>query len=227
MAADRIVGHIRMEMRQVRKLERKHKCTINDIALCVVAGALRGYLLACDELPAEDLYTLMPMDIRRVGKDGAIGNHVSVAKVCLYTTLVDSKQRLQAIHGDSSQTKKRTNKSDAHAMLKLVDEIHPAIILWLGQWLIASGRIDAMPQLVNTVVTNVPGLSEAAWLAGAKLVDYLGFGPLAPNVGLFHTVSSTEDHINVSFLSTGEFMGDGSEYRSWLAQSWLELAAHR
>lgn len=108
-------------------------------------------------------------------------------------------------------------------MLELVDEIHPAIILWLGQWLISSGHMDELPQSVNTVVTNVPGLSSEAYLAGAKLVDYLGFGPLAPNMGLFHTVFSTQEHVNISFLSPAAIMGDGSAYRASLEKSLAEI----
>ena len=224
VAADRIVGHVRMDMQQVRNVEKKFHCTINDIALCVVAGALRTHLLAENELPDENLQTLMPIDIRRQGQDGHIGNHVSVAKVCLYTVIDDAGKRLQAISKVSSQSKKRRKKTESHALLKLVDDIHPAIIIWLGQWLIDSGHIDDLPPFVNTVVTNVPGLSSDAYLAGAKLIDYLGFGPLAPSMGLFHTVSSTSDHVNISFLSTAEFMGDGSAYRAALEQSWAELS---
>jgi WS/DGAT/MGAT family acyltransferase len=224
LSADRVVGHIRMELQQLRTLEKKCHCTINDIALCVVAGGLREYLQMQDELPEENLVTLMPIDVRRQGKDGTIGNHVTVAKVCLYTTIDDAKKRLKAISENSSQGKTRSRKTDAHAMLRLVDDIHPAIILWLGQWLIDSGHLDDLPTTVNTVVTNVPGLSTDAFLAGARLIDYLGFGPLAPNVGLFHTVSSTSDHVNISFLSTGEFIGDGRDYCAALAQSWEALA---
>ena len=221
---DRVVGHVRMEMGQLRRLEKKFHCTINDIALCVVAGALRAYLLDRDELPAENLQTLMPIDIRRKNQDGDIGNHLIIAKVSLHTSVGDIKERLAAISSGSAKGKQRRKKSDSHVLLKLVDEIHPAIILWLGQWLVSSGRIDKLPQTVNTVVTNVPGMSCEAYLVGAKLVDYLGFGPLAPNMGLFHTVSSTEEHVNISFLTTAAFMGDGSAYRALLEQSLAEVS---
>lgn len=224
LSADRVVGHVRMEKRQLRVLEKKYHCTINDIALCVVAGGMRDFLAKHNELPAADLLTLMPIDIRRAGKDGAIGNHVSTARVCLYTSIEDGPERLLAINSDSSRSKKRNKKTDAHALLRLVDDVHPAIILWLGQWLISSGHLEDLPTIVNTVVSNVPGLTSEAYLAGARLIDYLGFGPLAPNVGLFHTVSSTADHVNVSFLSTQEFIGDGSAYNESLANSWAELA---
>lgn len=223
VAADRVTGHVRMSMKELRGLEEKYQCTINDIALCVIGGALRKYLLDQNELPEENLQTLMPIDIRRDDRDGHVGNQVSVARLCLFTASSDPKERLQAITRVSSHTKKRSRRGDPHALLRLVDDIHPAIILWLGQWLVSSGHIDKLPQIVNTVVTNVPGMQADLYLAGAKLIDYLGFGPLAPNMGLFHTVSSTPDHVNISFLSTEEFMGDGSAYRASLAQSWAEV----
>ena len=223
VAADRVTGHVRMSMKQLRRLEKKYRCTINDIALCVIGGALRNYLQDQDELPEQNLQTLMPIDIRREDRDGHAGNQVSVARLCLYTAISDPKERLQAISSASSDTKKRSKSGDPHALLRLVDDIHPAIILWLGQWLVSSGYIDKLPQIVNTVVTNVPGMRTDVYLAGAKLIDYLGFGPLAPNVGLFHTVSSTPDHVNISFLSTQEFMGNGSAYHSALAQSYAQV----
>ncbi len=224
LTADRVIGHVRLDLRQLKRLAKKCHCTVNDLALCVVAGGLREFLLEHDELPPESLVTLMPIDVRRTGRDGTTGNHVTVAKVCLYTNIADTKERLEAISRHSSEGKKHSRKADAHAMLKLVDDIHPAIILWLGEWLISSGHLEDLPTVVNTVVTNVPGLSSEAYIAGARLIDYLGFGPLAPNVGLFHTVSSTADHVNVSFLSTELFIGDGSAYNAALARSWDELA---
>jgi diacylglycerol O-acyltransferase len=224
VAADRVTGHLRMSMEQLRRLEKKHACTINDIALCVIGGALRKYLIDRNQLPEENLQTLMPIDIRREDRDGHAGNQVSVARLCLHTDINDAKERLRAITTATSHTKKRSRKGDPHAVLRLVDDIHPAIILWLGQWLVSSGRIDKLPQIVNTVITNVPGMHTDVYLAGAKLIDYLGFGPLAPNMGLFHTVSSTPDHVNISFLSTEEFIDDGSAYRAALAQSYAELS---
>ena len=223
VAADRVVGHVRMGMARVRDLEAEHDCTINDLALCVVAGALRRYLLGEDELPEQSLLALMPMDIRREGVDGHLGNHVTVAKVSLYTDIVKARDRLAAIARDSAHTKEHLNKNQSHGILNLVDDVHPAILIGLGQWLLSLGYLDRFPPTVNTVVTNVPGMKTEAWLAGARLVDYLGFGPLAPNVGLFHTVSSTLDHVNVSFLSTSEFLEDGRTYREALEESWSEL----
>jgi diacylglycerol O-acyltransferase len=145
LLADRVVGHVRLELQQLNKLQKKYDCTINDIALCVVAGGVRKFLNEHNELPTENLVTLMPIDVRREGKDGTMGNHITVAKVCLYTAIEDTKLRLKAISEHSSRGKKRSKRTDAHAMLILVDDIHPAVILWLGQWLISSGYLEDLP----------------------------------------------------------------------------------
>jgi hypothetical protein len=44
-------------------------------------------------------------------------------------------------------------------------------------------------------------------------------------MGLFHTVSSMPGHVNISFLSTKEFMGDSSAYRADLMKSYEEMNA--
>ena len=225
VSGNRVTGHLRMSLRPLNRLVKKHSVSINDIALAVVAGALRYYLQERDELPDTDTLALMPIDIRRKGEDGQMGNHVAMARVPLFTTLKSPWERLLAIHGAAQDKKRRSkgNKGHSHLVLDLVDDIHPALILWLGNWLVASGKIDELPQSVNTAVTNVPGLRQRAWLGGAELVDYLGFGPLAPNMGLFHTVSSTSKHVNISFLSTPEFLDDGAAYQRALEKSWRQM----
>ena len=219
VTADRVVGHARMEMADLRRIEKKHHCTINDIALCAVGGALREYLLALDELPAEDLQALMPIDVRRRDKDGTMGNQVSAARVRLYTHIDDPRERLRAISEHAARRKHSGRKGASRTALALVDEIHPAIILALGHWLHQAGHLEKLPPTVNTVITNVPGMPDDLYLGGARLIDYLGFGPLAPGLRLFHTVSSTSTHVNISFASTAECLADGSAYKAALARS--------
>jgi diacylglycerol O-acyltransferase len=223
IAADRVVGHVRLELGSLKKLQKKHDCTINDIALCTVSGALRHYLARKGEFPTEDLVAAMPIDMRPKHKDGDIGNQVSLVRIRLHADIESISDRLQGIQAQTTYSKNENRKGDSPALLNIVDEIPPALIIWLGQWLISSGYLEKLPPLVNTVVTNVPGIRGEAYMFGARLVDYIGLGPLAPNVGLFHTVSSTTEHVNISFTSTREFLGDGSDYCTALEHSFQEL----
>jgi WS/DGAT/MGAT family acyltransferase len=223
VAADRVVGHVRMERRELKKLQKKHGCTINDIALCTVSGALRHYLARKGEFSTDDLVAAMPIDMRPKHADGDIGNQVSLARIRLHADIESITERLQGIQVQTTYSKKENKKGESEAQLNILDEIPPALIIWLGQWLISSGYLEKLPQVVNTVVTNVPGIRGEAYMFGARLVDYIGLGPLAPSVGLFHTVSSTTEHINISFTSTKDFVGDGADYGASLEHSFREL----
>ena len=85
VGADRVVGHLRMDIGALRKLEKKHRCTINDIALCVIAGAIRGYLIERYDLPSDTLHSLMPVNIRKREESGNLGNHVAANNVAFLT----------------------------------------------------------------------------------------------------------------------------------------------
>jgi diacylglycerol O-acyltransferase len=210
---DRVIGHIAMPMARLKSIEQKYACTINDIALCVVAGGLRKFLSDHDELPDDSLVAAMPMDVRDKSQSEKVGNQVSVGTVPLHTNVKNIKTRLGAIHAGSVRTKKRTAKLGPKAVLKVVDDLYPGIILWLGEWLMASGHIDDLPMPVNTIISNVPGVPVEVYMRGNRLIDFIGLGPLAPNVGLFHVISSTPSTVNISFVSCKKFVGDGDEYR--------------
>ena len=43
---------------------------------------------------------------------------------------------------------------------------------------------------MNATVTNVPGSPVQLYMCGAQIIDSFGMGPIAPGMGLFHTVNS-------------------------------------
>jgi diacylglycerol O-acyltransferase len=223
--ADRVIGHLRMSLPKLRKITKKYHCTLNDLALCVVGGALRSYLLAEQVLPEDSLVAAMPINVRHEKRDDDIGNEIGMARVKLHTQSDDIEQRLQKIVAATHHSKASHGKGHPNLLMNVIDDIPPAIILVLSDWLVSSGYIDRMPPLVNTIISNVPGLPEEAYIQGSKLVDYLGFGPLAPGAALFHTISSTTKHLNISFTSTSELCGDGSTYCKALQNSYKEILA--
>jgi diacylglycerol O-acyltransferase / wax synthase len=225
LSPDRVIGHVRMSLPKLRKITARYNCTLNDVALCVVGGALRNYLLSEQVLPEESLVAAMPINVRHEKRDGDIGNELGMARIQMYTQSDDIEQRLQHIIVATGHSKSSHGKGHPNLLMNLIDDIHPATIMVLSDWLLSSGYIDKMPPLVNTFVSNVPGLTEDAYIQGSKLVDYLGFGPLAPGIALFHTISSTTKHLNISFTSTNELCGDGHLYCKALQDSYNALLA--
>lgn len=223
--ADRLVGHVRLPMRELRQVEAATGSKINDIALCVVSGALQDYLQQQQALPAQDLLASMPINIRDGNSDNGFGNRISLASLSLHNHITEPLERLAAIHQTTHNSKKKDHRRLGGSVLSLMDNVYPALVVWAGHQLVNSGLLQAMTPVTNTVVTNVPGLGKPCYLCGAELVDYLGLGILAPTVTLFHVVSSVPSHVNISFLSCSGSLQDDDAYRKALKRSWRQLLA--
>ena len=222
-SADRNLGHIRLPMNDIRHLEETSDCTINDIAMCIIAGGLRSYLKSRQQLPDQSLVTGMPISIRSEKDKTTIGNQVSLANLSLFTDIADPKKRLQAISKASTQSRQNNKRAGPGSLLSVADNVQPGIIIWAGEKMIASGLIDKLPRLNNTIISNVPGILAPCYLAGAKLVDYLGLGPLAPTVSLFHVISSINSHISICFQSCSSSLEDPDAYTQALEKSYQQL----
>ena len=222
-SADRIIGHIRLPITQLQALEKASGCTINDIALCIIAGALREYLQQRGELPEPSLIAGMPIDIRSDNMKKAIGNQISVVRVSLHTEMCDPKARLEAIHQASSGSRTKNSKIGPKSLISIVDNIHPGLLVWSLRNLLATGLVEKMPNVINTITTNVPGIPVPCYLCGARLVDYVGFGPLSPTLSLFHVISSIHSHANISFQGCSKSLKDPDAYTKALEKSVKEI----
>ncbi|HEY9032434.1 MAG TPA: wax ester/triacylglycerol synthase family O-acyltransferase [Pseudomonadales bacterium] len=223
--ADRRMGHLRLPMRELRRIEAASGATINDIALCVISGALHEYLAGQQQLPAQDLVASMPISIRDDSQDKVLGNRISLANLGLYNHITEPLQRLAAIHQATHASKQHNHRRRGGSFLSMMDSIYPALVVWAGHRLVDSGLLESLPPVSNTVITNVPGIGQPAYLCGAELVDYLGLGILAPTVTLFHVVSSVPSHANITFLGCSASLADDDAYRKALQRSWRQLRA--
>lgn len=218
-SADRIAGHIRLPIETLKALEKVAGCSINDIALCIIAGALREYLEHLGDLPEASLIAGMPIDIRSPGEKKAIGNQISFVRVSLHTDMADVKARLAAIHEASVGSRRKNSRIGGGSLLSLIDNLHPGLLVWGARRLLASGLVDRLPNVINTIATNVPGIPVPCYLCGARLVDYIGFGPLTPTLSLFHVISSTHSHVNISFLGCQQSLSDPAAYAQAMKHS--------
>ena len=224
-SADRVVGHVSMKTKDVRKLSSKADCTINDIALAVIGGAMREWMLANDQLPEKSIVAGVPIDTRGMNANHDVGNQFNVAMIKLGTQIESPKYRLQAIRDAANTSKSSSKKMGPKAFKSIIDGVYPAFLQWGAARLIKNGAVKYMPPIVNTLASNVPGLQAPVYLCGAKLTDYIGLGFLAPTMTLFHVISSTEERINISFVGCPDSLSDPDGYCQALQDSFKALQA--
>jgi hypothetical protein len=89
----------------------------------------------------------------------------------------------------------------------------------------ASGLVNRVPPLVNTVITNIPGVNVPLYSMGSKMVASYGLGPVYHGVGLFQPVFSYNNTITISAIADRNMMPDPAFYMDCLQSAYDELKA--
>jgi WS/DGAT/MGAT family acyltransferase len=199
------------EFDRIRRLVRG--ATVQDAALAVCGGALRRYLDAHDELPAQALLALVP-PAATVGSDNA----ASWRRVSLATELDDPLQRLRAIRAQTSGRARGAagGGSEAGAATLLLGRAARQVAQ-----LLAGGRAP----LAACSITPVAGPSAPLYLCGARMSYFSAMLPVSDGLGLAIAVTVYDGRVIISPSSCRELMPDPERFAQALRDSFQELLA--
>jgi hypothetical protein len=133
--------------------------TVNDVALAVVAGAMRRYLVKARRIDVDglELKVMAPVSTREAserGARGALGNRVAAWLVSLPLAERDRRKRLAAVHEQTEQLKERHEALGAETLTEALE--------WMGATPVALGtRLLQEGAPFHLVVTNTLGLGIA------------------------------------------------------------------
>jgi WS/DGAT/MGAT family acyltransferase len=173
---------------EAKALSKASGASINDIVLCVCAGALRRYLADANALPDKPLVAAVPVSLRAPGNTDA-NNQVSTMLVSLCTDVAEPLARLKAIHAATQQGKKQMGS------LRSLPTDFPSLgAPWLLSGLAAlatrSKLAERLPPMLNVLISNVPGPQTPLYFAGARLATYYPVSIPAQGSALNMTVQS-------------------------------------
>lgn len=204
-----------MPLDDIKSIRRALGCTVNDIVLATVSGALRAYLLRRRVDPADlDFRTSAPVSVRKDEDKGKLGNNVSSWIIRLPLGEEDPMRRIEAIH-ETTQELKRSKQALGVEMMMAAAEWAPSILLSLGAQA-ASGPI-------NMIVTNVPGPQFPLYMLGAKLEAIFPVVPLLENMGLGVALMSYDGKVCWGFNADYELVPDLSTFVRLVEESFAEI----
>jgi len=220
----RVFGAMHVSLDRIKAIKNAvDGCTVNDVILSIVAGALRYYLLDKDELPESPLIAGVPISTRSADDvDTSGGNSVSGMRVSLRTDIADPVTRLIMINADAVASKVYANAVGAQRLVDIAESI-PSSIAALGMRIISATGLSSRRPVIHTVITNVPGLQAPIYMCGAKGLLWLGAGPLVDGMGLFNTINSYNGLVNIAFVSDRGMMPDPGFYTECIKVSFREL----
>ena len=226
VTSGRVIGTLQIPAQGLRAIKRAvRRVTPNDIAVSIVGGALRKYLLAHGELPRASLVCGAPINLRS-RNDGTVGNKIATMQIGLATDVADPVERVRAVHQYALMGKARINTLGTGTVMDISDSVAPGVLAeGLRALSFASTRVSEMPVPFHVMISNVPGPAKPISLGGAPLYSLIGLGPIRHSMGLFHVVSNSAEIYTISFTSCPAIMPDAEFYERCLRESFEELLA--
>jgi WS/DGAT/MGAT family acyltransferase len=201
------------------------RVTLNDIAMAVVAGALRQYLSESGELPGKSLAAGVPINLRRTDEENPGGNRIATMIAGLATQEEDPVARVRLIHQYAVAGKRQIDALGTGTIMDISDSLSPALLAEGIKGMARASRLVDMPVPFHTMISNVPGPSTPMHLGKAELVVPLGLGPVRDNMGLFHIVSSSHSLLSIAFSACSRLLPDPDFYQDCLQESFADLHA--
>jgi diacylglycerol O-acyltransferase len=192
-------------------------CTINDVVLTIVTGAVREYLQSRRVDPASiEFRVSSPVSIRKEEERGKLGNKVSSWIVPLPIGLASPREQLDAIHAHTRELKESRQALGVEMMMQ-VAEWTPSVLLSLGA--------RAMSGPINTIVTNVPGPQVPLYFHGARVREIYPMVPLMEGMGLGIAVTSYAGTMNFGFNADPDIVPDLASFTAMVGRAFARIAA--
>ncbi|MEP7295178.1 MAG: wax ester/triacylglycerol synthase family O-acyltransferase [Burkholderiales bacterium] len=168
----------------VKAIGKALNCSVNDVLLACVAGAIGAYLRKHGDDPAgKEIRAMVPVNLRPLEHAWKLGNRFGLAPLTLPIGIENPVERVYAVRARMGQLKDSYQPLLAFAVLAVAGLlIKPAQDMLLGLFAKKS----------TAVMTNVPGPAVRLKLCGATLRQTMFWVPASGDVG-----------VGVSILSYG------------------------
>jgi diacylglycerol O-acyltransferase len=193
-----------LSLEEVRTIAHVLGCTINDVLVSTLAGALRSYLEAQgDEVSGVSVRATVPVDLRSAdGSDPVLGNRFGLVFVDLPVGIRHPLERLYAVHASMQSLK---GSAQAYATLSLLSFVgnlpapaeEPATALFSAK--------------ASLAASNLPGPREPLSLAGLPVSRVLFWVPQAGSIGIGVSMLSYNGQVQFGVIADQQLIPEPAQ----------------
>jgi len=197
VAPGRRIETVRVPLEDVRKVRATFGCTVNDVVLAIVGGAVARVLDAHGELSSDlVLKAFCPVSVRDDDQRMQLGNRISTMVVPLAVGESDPRVRLEAVRVVTADLKERRQAVGAAALLGLSEYAAPTLLA-------LATRVAHAQRVANLIVTNVPGPQVPLYCLGARMLEVYPVVPLSRNLTLNVAILSYCGQLHFGLIGDG------------------------
>jgi WS/DGAT/MGAT family acyltransferase len=201
-----LAGHKRvawcapLPLREVQAVAHGLHCSVNDVLLSCVTGALGAYLRDLgDNVAGQEIRAMVPVNLRAMDKAYQLGNQFGLAPLVLPIGLenpvervYEVRKRMQGLKGSMQPLLAFGLLAVAGLMVKPVQE----------------AMLGLFSKKTTAVMTNVPGPREKLTICGSTIEESLFWVPQSGTVGLGVSILSYGGGVQFGVVSDATLCPD-------------------
>ena len=166
-----------MPLDEVKRVGRATSSTVNDVALALIAGALRRYLDGAGR-PLEPIRAVVPYNLRPLDEPlpRRLGNRFGLVFVELPVDVAGCRARVAAVNERMATIKASNEGLVVYGGFSLVSGRTPVQV--------AQAWLELFARKASAVITNIAGPRETLSLAGASLTGFMLWVPTSGSIGV-------------------------------------------
>ena len=175
-SAKRVAWCPPIPLEEVKAIGKALNCSINDVLLSCVAGAIGGYLRSQGDDPTgQEIRAMIPVNLRPMEEAWKLGNRFGLVPLVLPIGMANPIERVYEVRKRMNALKGSTQPILAFAMLAVA-----GLIIKPAQ----DALLNLFGRKTTAVMTNVPGPKEQLTLCGSRVTQCMFWVPQSGDIGL-------------------------------------------
>lgn len=199
----RLTARTKVPLADLHRVRKATGATMNDVALTLVGGALRAYLLRRDQLPETSLVANCPVSGDPPGTPPRQwGNRFANFFAYLGTDVADPRDRLDAVSAGTAEAKVLLETQGHFTLTEWLERIPPVIGRRAARWMVDRNAADPTKADYNVLVSNVRFTSTDFSVDGHDVDQIHLSGPIGDDAGLNITVVGYREFLHVTVVAS-------------------------
>jgi len=200
IGAKRVAWGEPLPLDQVKAIGKALNCSINDVLLACVAGAIGGYLRdQGDDTTGQEIRAMVPVNLRPLEKAYKLGNQFGLVPLVLPIGIVNPVERVYAVRARMAELKGSYQPLLAFAVLAVAGLLIKPM---------QDALLNLFAKKTTAVMTNVPGPAVALKLCGSTLRQVMFWVPQSGEIGVGVSILSYGGGVQFGLITDAKLCPD-------------------
>jgi WS/DGAT/MGAT family acyltransferase len=193
-----------LPLAEVKVIGNAYRCTINDVLMSSVAGAMRAYLRAKGDVvpPDCEMRAMVPVNLRQEGSRQKLGNAFGLVPLELPVGIEDPVARLYEVRRRMAALKGSYTALVAMSMLGVLGATPKQVQNEIQNY---------FARKATMVMSNVPGPRKPLYLAGGRLDQIMFWVPQSGDIGVGVSILSYNGGVQFGIETDDAIADDPSD----------------